>query len=999
MPDVAASSLLEEIEFRDFQRVAPSIAALERLPADVLRVVQALLLSLPDRDSAVHFLKRLITEAPEGAEAISGNLIALRYALHIFSWSRFLSESVIQHPEWLMDIANARDLHRGFLAEDYEGALEEFLNGATPRALDLAMFRRRQLLRIVLRDVLRYADLSETAEDLSNLADAILNVTWRAVRRDLTRERGAPVNSAGTTPGFSVIALGKLGGRELNYSSDIDLMFVHSGDGESTDDHSLTVKEFFKLAAGRMTELLSTYSPEGLCYRVDLRLRPDGKLGEICQSIESARQYYATRGRDWELQMLIKARVAAGDAGPGTELLEFVEPLIYRTTTDFRTVEAVSETRARIHEKQAKAKQARDAQARIRRARPAVDTALDVKLAKGGIRDIEFLVQCLQRLHGGREPWVRHGGTLLALSRLRDKDLLSPAEYSRLASAYQFLRHLEHRLQFDEDRQTHTLPNDKEDLDLLARRMPPGLPGLPSAGTLARELDHHFTNVQDLYERVIHSHRPETFSAYGNRFYGGAFYGPLPYEISEPAVATPAFSETPPAGEFPSVNLSRFLEQRAPTLWQLISSGSVVRSRDSFESFLEKAVANPQWLLLLDSNTEVARCVIDLFEHSQYFADQLVRHPSLLSEVEWACSPKQGRTGFRAPRDAAELRRYFREQMVRIQADSVYHAVPVFRTLKRTSDLADSIVSAAYDVALGEALAATPPSTPSYRPVNQMMVIALGRLGMREFDLASDADLNFVIPDNDASETSFWTNVAERLISVISAYTGDGVVFTIDTRLRPNGREGALVQTESTYRKYFAHSAQVWEGISYMKARAIAGDADRSTAFLGELQKIDWERYGQARRSREELAHMRKRLEREQGVRNPLKAGVGGYYDIDFVLMFLRLRNAGSFYKALNTPKRIEVIVDSGDLSVDDATFLSDAATIFRAIDHGLRVATGHAEGRLPTNPAQVAVLTELVHRWVPSSLRQGTVEAVMKRIRHETRAFFERVFSGDQPR
>ncbi len=191
----------------------------------------------------------------------------------------------------------------------------------------------------------------------------------RAARSD-SGKRGAPRDAAGRPAAeLFVIALGKLGGRELNYSSDIDLMFIHSGGGETSGDRPVTTAEFFKTAASRMTELLSTYSPEGLCYRVDLRLRPEGKLGEICQSLESARQYYATRGRDWELQMLIKARVAAGDAGPGTALLEFAEPLIYRTTTDFSLVEAVSETRARIHEKQAKAKAARIEKDRIRQAR------------------------------------------------------------------------------------------------------------------------------------------------------------------------------------------------------------------------------------------------------------------------------------------------------------------------------------------------------------------------------------------------------------------------------------------------------------------------------------------------------------------------------------------------------------------------------------------------------------------------------------------------------
>jgi len=273
------------------------------------------------------------------------------------------------------------------------------------------------------------------------------------------------------------------------------------------------------------------------------------------------------------------------------------------------------------------------------------------------------------------------------------------------------------------------------------------------------------------------------------------------------------------------------------------------------------------------------------------------------------------------------------------------------------------------------------------------MVIALGRLGMVEFDLASDADLVFAIPDADASETLFWTGVAERIISVIGAYTGDGVIFTIDTRLRANGREGALVQTESAYKDYFANRAEAWEGISWMKARAVAGHIDRATIFLGELQQVDWRQYGQSNRSRTELVRMRSRLERDQGPRNPLKAGRGGYYDIDFALMYLRLKSAGFFFKVLNTPERIDIIEKMGHIEREDAAFLRDAATFYRAIDHGLRVSTGHAEGRLPTNPAQLAILTELVHRWTPENLHDGTLEAVSKRIRQQTRAFFERLF------
>ncbi|HZL57742.1 MAG TPA: glutamine-synthetase adenylyltransferase, partial [Bryobacteraceae bacterium] len=324
-----------------------------------------------------------------------------------------------------------------------------------------------------------------------------------------------------------------------------------------------------------------------------------------------------------------------------------------------------------------------------------------------------------------------------------------------------------------------------------------------------------------------------------------------------------------------------------------------------------------------------------------------------------------------------------------------YHCVSVFRTLKRTSDLAESIIAAAYRIALADALESAPPLQHGYAPVSQMTVIALGRLGMREFDLASDADLNFVIPDEDASETLFWTGVAERLINVIGAYTGDGVVFTIDARLRPNGREGALVQTEGAYKDYFAQHAHAWEGISWMKARAIAGDKERGTRFLNEVQDIDWRRYGQNGRSRIELARMRTRLENEQGGRNPLKAGPGGYYDIDFALMYLRLRGAGLFYKVLNTPARIEVVEKTGHLDREDAAFLMNAATLYRAIDHGMRVSAGHAEGRLPTNSAEVSILSDLVRRWTPAGLIDGTLENVTGRIRRDTRAFFQRIFGS----
>ena len=218
-------------------------------------------------------------------------------------------------------------------------------------------------------------------------------------------------------------------------------------------------------------------------------------------------------------------------------------------------------------------------------------------------------------------------------------------------------------------------------------------------------------------------------------------------------------------------------------------------------------------------------------------------------------------------------------------------------------------------------------------------------------------------------------------------------MFSIDTRLRANGREGDLVLTEGGYKSYFASSAEAWEGITYMKARGVAGDRQRATRFLSELQAVDWRRYGQSMRSREELAEMRQRLEREQGPRNPLKAGPGGYYDIDFALMYLRLRGAGIFYKSLNTPERIDVLEQLGHLDQEEARFLREAATFFRAVDHAQRISTGHAEGSLPASQNQLEILSNLVRRWTPPHLLEEGLERALQGIRQHTRDFFTRLF------
>jgi [glutamine synthetase] adenylyltransferase / [glutamine synthetase]-adenylyl-L-tyrosine phosphorylase len=939
---------LSNLPYRDRERAVREIAALApHLPPAVQNRFDLLLAGSPAPEQGLHYFTRLREQHPGAFNRLTRSAIGMRHLVAVFTYSRFLSEEILEHPAWADQLLYPVILQRVATVEDLRARLEAALPPGLPPPVELAKFRRRQILRILIRDVMDLATLPEITGELTAVADTIVEVAYERIFQDLIARHGRPRSEDGSQEAhFAVIALGKMGAQELNYSSDIDLMFLYSQNGQTAGPTRITNKEFFKRASNQLTGLLSAYSAEGMCYRVDLRLRPDGSLGEVCLSVDGAQNYYQKRARDWELQMLIKARVAAGHRPTGRALLDFVEPRIYSTSLDFSAIEELSATRERINEKLA-------ARQTDRRTHSWGAGGIDVKLERGGIRDIEFLVQCLQRLHGGADPWVRHGGTMLALARLQDKGYLTGAEYGRLAQAYQFLRHLEHRLQFDEDRQTHRLPEDPAMLDLIARRMP----GATSAESLLHELHHHFAAVLEMYERVVYSRSPAGAQA-------------------EPAAQ---------AGGRHTAFVIQALEQRAPALAAAIARADLHRGYRSFEHFLERLSNDPARLERLNSEPELAATALDLFEHSPYFAEDLIRRPESMDELARVSTPLI--EDELPPRDVTELRRWFRRAILRIEAESICRSRPIFETLDSTSRLADIVIARAYEIAIADVRSSNPPENGGYQPENQMWTIALGRLGMREFDLGSDADLVFVLPDTDASELGFWTRVAERIVNLITAYTGEGVLFAVDERLRPHGSAGPLVQTESSVTDYFANAAETWEGITYMKSLAVAGDPKRAELFLHRLQQVDWRRYGQGGRSRADLREMRARLEKEQGPSRPLKAGRGGYYDIDFLLMYLRLKSAGVFFTVLNTPTRIEVLEQMGHLSRQDAQFLNDAATFYRALDHGLRVITGHAESRLPGSEAQLDALNALLARWTPIPLSD------LNRIRSETRAAFDRFF------
>ena len=343
---------LPNLSFRNRLRAMREIGELSRsLPPAALNRFDLLLATSAAPEEGLRYFARLREQHPSFFQRLTLSTAGLIYLIAVFTHSHFLSEEILEHPGWAEQLLEAADLHQVLTAEAMREILESELPPGPPSTLELARFRRRQMLRILIRDVLGFGTLPEITGELTALADTIVEAAYERIQRQMIAQFGVPRTASREEARFAVIALGKMGGNELNYSSDIDLMFLYSANGETDGAERVTNKEFFKRAANQLTELLSTYTAEGMCYRVDLRLRPDGSLGEVCISLEGAEQYYAQRARDWELQMMIKARVAAGDRATGRALLDFVEPRTYSTTLDFSAIEALSGTRERLNEK------------------------------------------------------------------------------------------------------------------------------------------------------------------------------------------------------------------------------------------------------------------------------------------------------------------------------------------------------------------------------------------------------------------------------------------------------------------------------------------------------------------------------------------------------------------------------------------------------------------------------------------------------------------------
>jgi glutamate-ammonia-ligase adenylyltransferase len=973
--------------------------------------IETLARELPDPEGARRFYERTAAEHPRAARAFERDAGLLADALALAAWSPFLAATLEQSPDYLSWLARERASARVRETEELGESLARFAltHSQLPPQAVLARFRRRELLRVYLHDIRRAATLVETTEELSNLADAVLRHALGLAQQELENLYGVPQRTGErgrkAAASAAVVALGKLGSRELNYSSDVDILFLYSDDGETTgagERGSVTNREFFCKLAERVSRIVGSREGEGAAYRVDLRLRPHGRDGALAVSLSEALRYYRETAHPWELQALIRARASAGSQSLFARFAEAVRPRVYRPE------ETVA--RALAHVRLAKQK--------IDRFHAEASRGFNVKLGRGGIREIEFIAQALQLAHGGRDPWLQEAHTLISLGRLADRHLITERERGELSDAYTFLRTVEHRVQMEHGLQTHAVPEDAARRRLLARRM--HFAGARSLEDFDAALRLRTSNVARAYRRVFGSsdgdalEEAETDDARGRA--GAPARGTTPDASSVAGVEPPpvpraaetlgdaaatftqgGIAQEPRAeAEEASVNaaasaFARHLVGDAAGEEE-ISGGGIsgaigegIKVENLARGLRDEAARslNPRRALALlarvaasleksgervELSVETLSELVRLCGASEFFGEMLTSRPSLIPSVATpadAVAARDHRALLRAAVDAAEgfgaelsaLRRTWTHLLVEIGARDVAGDLAP----GEAGALQTSLAAASINVALLVARRETARRFGRLAAGPRLAALGLGRLGSGGMDYGSDLDLILVYDPAAASPVEGLTHeqayarLVELLVVALSSLTRDGHLYRVDLRLRPDGRNGALASSSQVFTGYLRERADVWEWLAYVKLRAVAGDLEfgREVERRARAAVHEAARASDAERLRAETRRVRERLERERAGHaasraTDIKYGPGGMLDVYFAVRYLQLRDRlPDREDERSTRASLLRLREAGSISAEDFDALCEGYALLRELDHKLRLLAGRST-RLP---------------------------------------------------
>ncbi len=912
----------------------------------------------------------------------------------VWEGSEFVALTCARHPRSLAGLLESGALRRASSAE----RMSEQLRAALAEVSDevqlqrvLRHFRREQMLRIVFRDLAGWAELDETLEDLTALADSCIRESLRLLEPWTRAELGVPQDGHGRPQSLLVLGMGKLGARELNLSSDIDLIFAFPSAGGVVDGpRELSVEQFFARLCQRLVKALNAKTADGFVFRVDTRLRPFGDAGPLAMSFDAMEGYYHSQAREWERYAMTKARVVAGAPEARAELEAMLRPFVFRRYLDFGAIASLRHLKGLIDRE-------------LRRK----GMADNIKLGPGGIREIEFIGQSFQLIRGGREPELQVRPIQQVLALLGEKGLLEPATVSELTRAYRFLRLTENRLQAWRDEQTHSLPSGAPARARLAHSM-----GYADWEAFEVDLDAHRACVQRHFDAIFADpdESPQTATPLAS------LWERLPdraaaIELLETAgFAEPDsawrqlldFRETADRRGLSSRGLARLGLVMPRLLEELAACGAPDLSLGRVLKVLEAVLGRTAYLDLLAEHPDALHQLVRLSAKSPWFGERTARQPLLLDELldprrlfeplhraDLEQELDQLLSGVEADdleQRMERLRQFAQGNRLRVAAADVTGAIPLMVVSDYLTEIAEVATARSLEIAWHDLVErhGSPPGTDHAAP--GFSVIGYGKVGGIELGYNSDLDLVFLYDEATAgtmtdgprpvASEQFYVRLGQRLIHVMTTPTYSGALYEVDMRLRPDGNKGMIARSLASFADYQAESAWTWEHQALVRARPIAGDAALAERF-GRVRADILQRRRAPDQLRDEVramrAKMRTALDKTREGWFDLKQGAGGIADIEFMVQYAVLRWAGDhpdLTRWTDNIRLLETLIRRGLLAETVGAELTSAYKALRAAyhRHALQDAGGLIEAtRLgPERASVVAIWQRLMEEASP---------------------------------
>ena len=985
--------------------------------AEILpRLIEALSRS-PDPEMGLLNFARFAESATSKATFFSTLVLdpaLVEVATVLFSTSQYFSDILIRdirYFDWIRLAASTGS------AEDRERMISELsaevrsLSDHEHRLASLRRFKRREMLRIGFADIVGGYPLETVTADLSNLADAELESAYCMCLSKLKQELGTPRGPSGEEAELSVIAMGKLGGRELNYSSDIDLIYIYSAEGEvepspAAKRRDLPNQYFFNRLAEEITRCMSQVTDAGFVFRVDTRLRPDGRNGPLTRSLASCLHYYGNTARQWELQALLKARSAAGSPSVGQHFVRSVEPLVYRKYLSYEQIQETKELKKRIERKAA---------------REGVGET-GVKTGIGGIRDIEFIVQFHQLLFGGQHPELRTANTLEGLDALGDMQVLTSAQAASLELAYRFLRETEHRLMTLHQFKTHSLPTEIDELDRLGMRMGFQRHEESSPGELfQREYQHQTRTVREVFDtvfgRLFESDEPEEHPEVDLLLSPESAEGQIDPIFTSFGFKDPKRSfrllnnlaeEDSPFLKTPSTR--KYLANLTPSLLRELRAtpdpDAALTNLDRVATSLGAKTMLYHWL---SEEKEALPLLLEICSAGEFLVNILGTNPGMFDDLvdslatvplrNLAALERELRGLLSGAREPLAILNSFRNvELLRIGTSDRLGRSETLDTTHCLSNLAETVLRCVVEICRDRSVERFGQPLDAQGTPLPFTILALGKFGGQELNYFSDLDVIFVYGGEGQTAKGlhagdFFTRLAQSIFKMLGESSRYGRLFDIDARLRPQGSKGPFACSLSFLERYYlGGTASTWERQALTKLRYVAGSAELGEEVVQSLH--DWAyRSPLSRAELDEILDMRRRLEESVEPHN-LKRGSGGIVDVEFVLQILRLAH-GDRCPELRTPNEMEalrIIESAGLLPPDTCRRLHDNYVFLRRLENRLRMASNRSTDELPQN---TQALNEVAYSM---GLGKSGGEALRERsdqVRRECRAIFEQV-TGD---